>query len=318
MTSCSLVPFACVGRRVRSIAETALRRSPAQIVFRRRAANRLAVLAYHSVDEPRAFDRQLDYLVRSCTPVSLDAVRRAVLDGGPLPARPVLITFDDADRTILEHALPLLRDRRVPAIAFVVAGHLDGTQPFWWEEVAALMAKGATSSRFEVSAPDEMIRALKLVPDDLRLEAMAELRGSADAPVEPVPQLRTSELAELIAGGVQIGNHSLSHPCLPRCRSEKLATEIRESHEMLTRAIGYAPAAFAYPNGDYDERVLERVRAVGYDLAFGFDHRIAVPPFPDRLRISRVRVSADASVDRLATLVSGLHPSITHALGRAN
>lgn len=279
---------------------------------------RLTVLAYHRVDDPRAFDRQLDYLVKSCTPVSLDAVRRAALDGASLPPHAVLVTFDDADRTILEHALPLLRGRGVPAVAFVVAGHLDGSQPFWWTEVAELMSSGATSSRFEVSGTDQMIRALKSVPDDMRLDVLAELRDAADAPVEPASHLRTTDLAELVADGVAIGNHSLSHPCLPRCRPEKIQTEIRESHERLTRALGCAPSAFAYPNGDYDGRVLDCLRAAGYDVAFVFDHRIAALPLPDPLQISRVRVSADASVDRLATLVSGLHPSITHALGRAS
>ena len=80
---------------------------------------RLRVLMYHKVNDlpenplsvpVSAFDdqlaqlRELDYTV-----VSLDDVLAYYRDGTALPARPVLITFDDGYRDNLERAAPSCR-----------------------------------------------------------------------------------------------------------------------------------------------------------------------------------------------------------------
>jgi glycosyltransferase involved in cell wall biosynthesis len=49
------------------------------------------------------------------------------LDGAGLPRRPVLLTFDDCTRDLLEVAIPILREHDVPAVAFAVSGRLGGT-----------------------------------------------------------------------------------------------------------------------------------------------------------------------------------------------
>ncbi|MFD0527573.1 hypothetical protein ACFQ1I_10740 [Kitasatospora arboriphila] len=58
-----------------------LRLTPAQALFRARAAQRLAVLAYHGVTDPRSFGAQLDRMRRLANPVSLADVERAVTEG---------------------------------------------------------------------------------------------------------------------------------------------------------------------------------------------------------------------------------------------
>lgn len=113
-----------------------------------------------------------------------------------------------------------------------------------------------------------------------------------------------------------VGNHTMTHPCLPRCRDDKAAEEVERAHRQLTKAIGHPPRSFAYPNGDWDERVERLLAEVGYEAAFLFDHRHnpAMPRHP--LRISRLRVNSTTKLDRFATIVSGLHPALHHARGR--
>jgi hypothetical protein len=89
-----------------------LRWSPAQLALRRRAVNRLTVLAYHGVDDPDGFRRQLDYLVRAMRPVSLDAVLDAVAGNRELPPRAGLITSDDGHRSRLLPARYRFKDYR--------------------------------------------------------------------------------------------------------------------------------------------------------------------------------------------------------------
>jgi peptidoglycan/xylan/chitin deacetylase (PgdA/CDA1 family) len=93
----------------------------------------LRVLMYHRVGAPpsraqvtpEALDGQIGWLLdHGYTPVSLSQVLAHRERGAPLPARPVLLTFDDG--TLDHHAalLPILRRRGVPVALFVVGSFL--------------------------------------------------------------------------------------------------------------------------------------------------------------------------------------------------
>jgi peptidoglycan/xylan/chitin deacetylase (PgdA/CDA1 family) len=296
--------------------DAVLARSPAQPVMTRRNARKLAVLAYHEVADPVRFAAQLNWLGRHHRVVGLDDVIDAVSGGPPLPERAVLITFDDGHRTVLDHALPLLEARGWPAVVYVVAGLIGTTAPPWTEEVRHLWTAGG---RVEGVAADDgpgLVRALKRVPDDERRQALAELRDRACSSVPPSPQLEGDELLQLEAGGVVVGNHSLTHPCLPRCDEATIDDEVNESHRVLTEMLGHPPRSFAYPNGDVDDRVAAAVRRAGYPVAFLFDHRLSDLPPADPLRTSRLRVSSDEGLDRFRIVVSGLHPALHHLRGK--
>ena len=98
----------------------ALSRSPIQSVFRRRASQRLAVLAYHGVDDPERLEQHLEHIRRTARTVELAEVLDAFEGRRSLPSGAVLITFDDGHRSVLEHGMPLLLERGMPAVAFLV------------------------------------------------------------------------------------------------------------------------------------------------------------------------------------------------------
>jgi peptidoglycan/xylan/chitin deacetylase (PgdA/CDA1 family) len=296
--------------RRRQTAELLLARSPMLALARRLNRHRLCVLAYHSVRDAAQFAEQLDWVTANMTPVSLDLVRRHLLAREPLPSHPVLLTFDDGDRSVFKVAAPLLRARGVPAVAYVVAGLVDTDLPFWWSEVEELSAQGASPKR----SPSELVRQLKRLPDSDRRAVLEGMRSQAGTVVR-MPQLTSEELRTLERDGVEIGNHSLTHPCLDKCDDEAIRREVVEAHESLAGALGHPPTSFAYPNGNWDDRVRRTVAAAGYDLAFAFDHRL-VPSGQDTLSLSRVRVDASADLDRFRILASGLHPWLHRLRGR--
>ncbi len=289
----------------RNTLDRLLARSPAQWAFHRRAGARLAVLAYHAVDDPSRFAAQLDHLVSAAAPLPLDAAVDAVRGRRTLPERAVLITFDDGARSVHDEALPLLRERGLPAAAFVVTGLLDTDEPYWWTEAEALAA----------SEGPALVRRLKQVPDDERLATIADLRRVASSPAPRVANLQRGELRALERAGIAVGNHSHTHPCLPRCADDKIRAEVADAHAVLTDALGHAPTAFAYPNGDCDARTRQAVEDCGYEVAFLFDHRLSPAVPSDRLRVSRLRVDSTTTLDRLTTIVSGLHPAMHRLRG---
>ena len=101
---------------------------------------RPTVIAYHAVGacprasdpanlfvDPTTFAAQIDYLVRKRTVVTLEEA----LEPGRRQDRPtVAITFDDAYRGVLQHAVPILEKHALPATVFAPVAHL-GQRNSW-------------------------------------------------------------------------------------------------------------------------------------------------------------------------------------------
>ncbi|MGD3107453.1 polysaccharide deacetylase family protein [Streptomyces sp. YGL11-2] len=121
------------------------------------------ILMYHAVTlapvpamrelsvTPEAFADQMAVLAaRGFTPLTTGALAAAWRDGGPLPSRPVLITFDDGYAGVHRHALPVLARHGYPATLFAATGwlrgrHATGSAPdtmLGWDEIRELAAAG--------------------------------------------------------------------------------------------------------------------------------------------------------------------------------
>jgi peptidoglycan/xylan/chitin deacetylase (PgdA/CDA1 family) len=125
----------------------------------------LPVLMYHSVSDapsasaralsvrPAEFGAQLDYLRREgFTGLTFGELGRRRRTGEALPARPVVLTFDDGYADFIDEALPKLIEHGFPATVFVTTGwlrdagrHAAGTAPgrmLSWAQLAKLSAAG--------------------------------------------------------------------------------------------------------------------------------------------------------------------------------
>ncbi len=94
------------------------------------------VLMYHQITDqlnntpmpnlrvsPKRFARQLDFLQKhGYKTITLNQAMN-----GPLPARPIVLTFDDAYADFYHQAWPLLKTRGMTATLFVVTSALGGT-----------------------------------------------------------------------------------------------------------------------------------------------------------------------------------------------
>jgi peptidoglycan/xylan/chitin deacetylase (PgdA/CDA1 family) len=274
-------------------------------------------LAYHGIDDPERFELHLDHIMRTACAVTLAEALDAFDGRRALPRRAVLITFDDGHRSVLESGMPLLLERGLPAAAFVIAGHVGTDAPFWWSEVIDLARAGGHVRGLEACSPEDLVRTLKRVSDERRRSGIDELRETASRPAARMTQLTAADLRTLESAGIAIGNHTWSHPCLPRCRDDASGQEVEEAHDVLTDLLGRPPEAFAYPNGDRDPRRAAQLRQLGYRAAFLFDHQLSPHRPIDPLAVSRLRVNSTTSPARFETISSGLHPALHRARGGA-
>lgn len=297
--------------------DAALEKSPLQQVFRRRSRQRLTVLAFHDVLDGPWFRLLMQDLCDRNNPVDLALVVRWSQGLAELPDRAVLVTFDDGDISVLRCGFPVLRDLHIPAVLFVVTDLIGTDNPYWWDEAGDLLDWGGSTAIVDADSPASLVSGLKRVPNQKRIDALEELRSSAQAPARRQTQLSVRDLNLLQENGVVIGNHSCSHPCMNQCSDEEIAREVALSHQCLEEWLGTKPQAFAYPNGNFDRRVVEKVRESGYETAFQFDHALNRPGEPeDPLLLSRVRVNSNASLARFRIILSGLHPALHRARGR--
>ena len=294
----------------RSSLDVCLSGSPLQSAFWLQAGRKLTVIAYHDVEDPDTFADHLAYISRTCRPISADELILALSRRSALPRRAVLITFDDAGPGLHRYGMDLLMHQGIPSVAFVVAGVIDSDTPYWWEEVGDLLANGGRARIAAYRDAGDLVSRLKRASDEVRIRTIAELKRSASEAAVPRRQLNAGELQQLESAGVEIGNHTLTHPCLPGCSDEKVRGEIKEAHDVLTKILGHRPRLFAYPNGDWDRRAAACLRDLGYQAAFLFNHRLSDPQPVDPLAISRVRVDSRASLARFKLILSGLHPTI--------
>ena len=272
--------------------------------------DRLRILAYHAVNDPEPFARQIDELAARWHPVDGAAVARALAGGEPLPRRAVWVTFDDGSPTVIDHASAVLDRFDVPATIFVCPGLIEHDSPPWWQVVEGAFADPAEGST--------RVTELKSVPDAERRRIVADLEADMATRGNEVVghQLTLDQLRQWTASGREVGNHSWDHPCLDRCDAADQREQIDRTHAWLGEHLAPTTALFAYPNGNFSDTVDDELAVLGYPVGLLFDHRLARVRPADARRLSRLRIDASADIDRFRAVISGAH-SITFHAGRA-
>jgi peptidoglycan/xylan/chitin deacetylase (PgdA/CDA1 family) len=199
-------------------------------------------------------------------------------------ARPrFALTFDDDYISHHEVALPILRERGVPATFFVAGRSLHGLGPHWFEILDALvLSHGIDEVRRRLGIERGDLQHLaRLCEDDPRLQGSIEGQDAAVA-----KHLTAAHIAALANAGMTIGFHTLHHRVLTGLANREVDTALTEGRSELQDVIGDRLHLFAYPHGKADSSVARRVEESGYFAAWtGLPH--AVSPGDDRYLLGR-------------------------------
>lgn len=94
---------------------------------------------------PAAFDAQLNYLAQEgYHTIRLSDLSDYLLNGTPLPAKPIVLTFDDGYSDNYDNALPILKKYKFTATFFVITQFVDDRRPGYmtWDQVEDLAING--------------------------------------------------------------------------------------------------------------------------------------------------------------------------------
>lgn len=117
------------------------------------------------------FKQQLDYLKNNgYTAVKMEDLFLAFYYGKTLPQKPVIITFDDGYEDAYKIAFPILKEKEMTAIFFVITGLLDTPNYLTREEVKEMDNKGMEIGSHSQTHPD-----LSIAPSD---KAKSEIEES--------------------------------------------------------------------------------------------------------------------------------------------
>lgn len=202
--------------------------------FAQAAASDVLVLCYHAVSPtwqaalsvpPEALETQLTTLVRA----GWHGTTFSEAVTAPPSRRTLVISFDDAFRSVSEQAYPILSRLGLPATVFAPTAFIS-------------------NDRQQLAWPG--IETWADTPHRSELDAMS-----------------WEDLRHLASHGWEIGSHTRTHPRLTRLGDEALRIELERSREECTTNLGTPCQTLAYPYGDVDLRVARAAAAAGYTAA---------------------------------------------------
>ena len=220
--------------------------------------------------------------------VSIGQVAAACAGQSVLPHCPLLISFDDGWQDNFQYALPVLKRHEFPALLFVATGYIGSETSFWQEEVMSLaLTRPALCPDFAKGAYT-LIDELNEMPHGQRESYLASLPNTTDLP------RRMADAAELMAlrdDKVAIGGHGHSHEPMTELKNpEAEFAACRDSLRALK--LLETPAAFSFPHGRFDSKLVSLARTAGFDMLFTSRHTLAAcADLPDCDTIGRIEMN---------------------------
>jgi peptidoglycan/xylan/chitin deacetylase (PgdA/CDA1 family) len=299
----------------------------------------LIVLTYHRIAEadgdlfydpvisatPESFRAQVEWLRSRLRILSLPELIARIESGSPWREPAALVTFDDGYRDNFEVAVPILRDRDVPATFFLPTAFLEAPRLPWWDQVAYVIKQtqvrrlmlerdpngGSPPLSIDLETMPRSAAIMTIIRTFLdgtiadepwfldRLAARAEVTVNDDALARALftswDQVRPITGA---APSLTIGSHGHTHHMLAGLDADAQRRELTESKRILESRLGRAVEVLAYPYGwpgTYTDQTKALAALAGYRLAFASREGVNRPPSLDPFDIRRLGVGSGDS-----------------------
>ena len=198
----------------------------------------------------------------------------------------VCLTFDGANRDMIDYAYPVLARHRVPFTLYVPTAFADGLGEAWWLGLEAVIERhdrirlmiddrerdfAAADVAEKIQTHHYLDSWLRTLPPPALSVAINDLcaRYSVDlAALTQAAVMTWDDLAPLIANArVTIGTSTVNYPILANLDDAAALREITMGRAVAEAALGRDPLHFAYPFGDrgaFDARHRRMAAGAGF------------------------------------------------------
>jgi len=242
---------------------------------------------------PEEFERQLKFIKRYFSVITLKELYQHYISGFELPRNPVMITFDDGYRDNYCNAFKILQKYDLKATFFISTDYIENRDMFWWDKVAyivkssdAKIIKLSNQYKKEYRMPEDRSTAireilgivkttynldLRLFIDELASNARVNLENSNRIGDEML--LTWLDIKDMRQAGMDIGSHTKTHRVLSTLPETELEEELSGSRSVLDHRLGEPIYALSYPVGgesSFNQKVQEFAKRCGYVLGFSY------------------------------------------------
>lgn len=247
--------------------------------------SQVRILCYHRVCElpetkdsmvhlnvsPASFAQQMAFLSRGeFNVITLEQFIDYRDENSKLPAKTIIITFDDGYGDNYITAFPILKKHNLKATFFVVTDYIDGDEIFWWLKLG------------EKSGSHYRENKQCWLP------------------------LRKQDILDMRARGACFGSHSSTHGSLSDMDEGSALKEINGSREHLEKILSKSVRCFSYPYGKVSKSVKGLVKAAGYKAAVtakGGSNALS----SDFLELRRIPIHGQDSLAKFKRKVEGAY-----------
>lgn len=234
------------------------------------------------------FDKQMKYLKKTSKIIPLSKLAELIQEGKPLEEKIAVVTLDDGYKDNYLYAFPIFKKYNIPATIFLVTGHIDTGNLFWFDKVKYQIFN-TKLKRFELegfgdfslNSIDDRLKLffiisnkLKKISDEKKNDLLEKLVNifNVDVPHDLGRDVYLSwaEVKEMSEGGVEFGAHTVNHPILTRISLDQANFEILQSKKDIEKRLNKSVNTFSYPNGtieDFNKEIIEIVKNSGYSCA---------------------------------------------------
>lgn len=184
------------------------------------------------------------------------------LENGPY----AMITFDDGYFNNML-ALDILNKYKVPAVIFISTRNIIENKSYWWDIIYKYRTKQGMSIQ-KIRNEQNSLKKLKYtLIDDYILKNFGK---EAFVPWSEIDRpFNREEIKELAKNPyISIGNHTHNHAILVNYNKDEIKDELSISNKIIYELTDSFPISIAFPNGNYNQEVLEATEEEGFRYAF--------------------------------------------------
>ncbi|HEY5371575.1 MAG TPA: polysaccharide deacetylase family protein [Hanamia sp.] len=280
--------------------------------------NKLAtILCLHRVSDEESitfpplkikdFELLLKYIDKHYRVVTIETLSSV---NGSKPS--LILSFDDGFLDFFENALPLLKKYGMPCNLNVVANCLDNNFQIWTQRqnnllqeifirkhncVLDLGSKQINIDNFHsqniIEKNLELFRFLFSKDENFVDQFLNEAESKMPFKIPTTPMMSWDNLKDALGKyDIELGSHSASHITLSTIRDkEKLKAEINNSKILIEKHTGRNVNIFAFPNGNYDEEVIEECMLAGYRHVLTVDEQLIKKENLNEFKLPRLLIA---------------------------